>query len=190
MQNQIWRSFQFFLQGCIVFKEFDSLYSLKMPTLHSHWILYSVQCTMLYVRFRTFIEFCREILHIYGLSVWICRAEKKKKEEGDRSKGKGRRISCLGGQIRSIPCRANCFASVDLEETVELILFFPYSERQANYFLIDAFRTFWRQNFKWSQEKRKLKQNISYSRWAPGGFNPYGRIQDNISFCLRVTHCR
>ena len=37
-------------------------------------------------------------------------------------KGKGRRI-CLGGKIYSIPCRASCFASVDLEEKNEFNLF-------------------------------------------------------------------
>ena len=32
--------------------------------------------------------------------------------------------SILGGRIYSIPCRASCFASGDLEEKVEFILFF------------------------------------------------------------------
>ena len=30
----------------------------------------------------------------------------------------------MGGKIGSIPCRASCFASVDLKEKVEFILFF------------------------------------------------------------------
>ena len=37
------------------------------------------------------------------------------KKDGDRSKGKGRRI-CLGGRISSIPCRAWYFTSVNLED--------------------------------------------------------------------------
>ena len=45
------------------------------------------------------------------------------KKDGDRSKDKGRRV-CLGGKIYSTPCRASCFASVDLKEKVEIILFF------------------------------------------------------------------
>ena len=48
-------------------------------------------------------------------------------KDGARSKGKGRRV-CLGGRICSISCRASCFASVDLEEKVEFILFFQIDE--------------------------------------------------------------
>ena len=40
------------------------------------------------------------------------------KKDGERSKGKGHRVS-LGGRMYSIPCRASCFAAVDLEEKVE-----------------------------------------------------------------------
>ena len=40
-----------------------------------------------------------------------------------RSKSEGR-CDCLGGRIYSVPCRSCCFALVDLEEYVELILFF------------------------------------------------------------------
>ena len=39
-----------------------------------------------------------------------------------RRQGKGR-CDCLGDRICSIHCRANCFALVHLEETVEFILF-------------------------------------------------------------------
>ena len=39
------------------------------------------------------------------------------KKDENRSQGKGRRVG-LGGKICSIPCRASCFASVYLEETV------------------------------------------------------------------------
>ena len=41
-------------------------------------------------------------------------------KDGDRRQCKGRRV-CLGGKICSISCRTSCFASVDLEETVEEI---------------------------------------------------------------------
>ena len=51
------------------------------------------------------------------------RSKEKKKKDGERSKGKGRRV-CLGDRIYSVPCRASCFALVDLEEKVEFILFF------------------------------------------------------------------
>ena len=43
------------------------------------------------------------------------------KKDGDISKGKGRRW--LGGKIYSIPCRASCFATVDLKEKDEFSLF-------------------------------------------------------------------
>ena len=49
--------------------------------------------------------------------------QKKKKKDGEKSYGKSRR-SCLVGRFCLIPCRASCFALVDLEETVEFILFF------------------------------------------------------------------
>ena len=42
------------------------------------------------------------------------------KKDGDISKGKGRRW--LGAKIYSIPCRASCFASVDLKEKDEFNL--------------------------------------------------------------------
>ena len=45
------------------------------------------------------------------------------KKDGDRGKGKGRRV-CLGGRIYSIPCRPSCFTLVDLEEKVDFILLF------------------------------------------------------------------
>ena len=51
----------------------------------------------------------------------------QKKKDGDRSKGKGRRV-CLGGRIYLIPCRASCCASVDLEEKVEFILSFQIDQ--------------------------------------------------------------
>ena len=46
-------------------------------------------------------------------------------EEGWSEKQRRRSSRQFGGQIcGSIPCHASCFVSVDLEETVELILFF------------------------------------------------------------------
>ena len=40
------------------------------------------------------------------------------KNDGDRSKGKCRRV-CMGDRIFLIPCQAICFASVVLEEKDE-----------------------------------------------------------------------
>ena len=45
-------------------------------------------------------------------------------EEGWGQKPKQRSCVCLGGKIFSIPCRASCFVSVDLKETVEFNRFF------------------------------------------------------------------
>ena len=45
------------------------------------------------------------------------------KMESIRRQGKGRRVD-LGGKICLIPCRASCFVSVDLRETVEFNRFF------------------------------------------------------------------
>ena len=56
-----------------------------------------------------------------GMTEWVgFEAETK---DGERSKDKGRRV-CFGDKIYSIPCRARCFTSVDLAETVEFNRFF------------------------------------------------------------------
>ena len=45
-------------------------------------------------------------------------------EEGWGQKPRQRSSRLLGGRTCSISCRASCFAAVDLEETVEFMLFF------------------------------------------------------------------
>ena len=64
------------------------------------------------VLYKYFIYHCRDLKHIVeGI------------EEGWREKQRQRSSRLFGGRIYSIPCRASCFASVDLEEMVEFILF-------------------------------------------------------------------
>ena len=53
-------------------------------------------------------------LKLHTIMKWLI-----KKMDGDRRKGKGRRV-CLGDKMYSIPCPAICFASVDLKEKVDL----------------------------------------------------------------------
>ena len=49
-------------------------------------------------------------------------------EEGWREKPRQRSSHLFGDRIYSVPYRASCFASVDLEEKVEFILFFQLDQ--------------------------------------------------------------
>ena len=80
--------------------------SEKIMFLNDHHKLFSKN-------FEDFGKLIKKKTHIYHESHLLYL-----KMESIRRQGKGRRVD-LGGKICLIPCRASCFVSVDLRETVE-----------------------------------------------------------------------
>ena len=74
--------------------------------------------------------------YIFNFEIFAVITRQPNKKDGDRSKGKGRRV-CLGGRIYSIPCRASCFDSVDFEEKVRFILFFILLQDSSCFVLLN-----------------------------------------------------